>query len=89
MITEQEAWDEYMKLLDLQEKSLLFQSKGIELSRTDDRALVFDFVTRMKEAGFLRLENIQPEFTNWFFYCKGRRFSICQYTNGFLELRWG
>jgi hypothetical protein len=71
VITEQEAWDEHMKLMDLQAESILHQSKGIESSGID-RILVFDFVNRMKESGFLESENIQPGFRNWFFRCKIR-----------------
>jgi hypothetical protein len=89
MITEQEAWDEYANLFDLQEERILYQSNGIEPSRIIERALVFDFIKRMKEAGFLYVENIQPKFKNWFFKCKGRTFSICVYRDGWMELRWG
>jgi hypothetical protein len=88
MITEQEAWDEYKKLMDLQEKSILHQSKGIESSKINDCKLVTDFVTRMKEAGFLYLENKRLGVTNWFFSCNGRLFVISQDSSGFLELRW-
>ncbi|GHV78583.1 hypothetical protein AGMMS49944_03740 [Spirochaetia bacterium] len=86
-LTDQECWDEFMRLLDLQE-SIEGGGKGFLLDspRKDE---VKKFMKVMDSSGIEHSCNKQPSFTNWFYKCKGRSFSIVEYRLGWMELRWG
>jgi hypothetical protein len=86
MKTEQEFWDEYMKLLDAQ----VGDGVGKHFKADDPmQSIVYQFMKEMNEAGLEQKGTNCPRFTNRFFSCKGRTFSICKYANGKMELRWG
>jgi hypothetical protein len=99
---ELEFFDEYMKLCDLQTKNEKHQGRGF-LPEDSIRDQVFLLIARIKEAGLKEEETSGSYFRNWFFKCHGkikglenipdaiqyRTFSICVYSDGFMELRWG
>jgi hypothetical protein len=84
---EQEIFDEYMRLCDLQEKDSKRNSKGFSPS---DSAYnhVHLLMHKMRTAGLKVETTVGFSFHNWFFRCKDRTFSICVYNDGWMELRW-
>jgi hypothetical protein len=87
LVTEQTLWDEYMNLVALQIK---ISGKGTGFEKKDsNREKVWDWKRRADQARLADGMHMGKEFENWFFKCKGRNFSICEYADGWLELRWG
>jgi hypothetical protein len=95
--TEQEFFDEFMRLMDFQKKSEFRDSKGFE-PKDEHYKEVLALINDMEEAGFGQNHNFNLRFKNYFFKCGNklssgkvdtRTFSICIYISGWMELRWG
>ena len=86
MKNEQECWDEFMRLIDLQKK---YNDGKCFLPTDSIQDRVMAFMDEMREAGLEENKQSGSYFRNWFFRCQGRLFSICKYSNGKMELRWG
>jgi hypothetical protein len=83
---EQEIYDTYMHLCGMQREGN--GSKGfIPTDSICDS--VYWLMDKMREAGLKEDRSAGSYFINWFFRCMDRTFSICVYSDGWMELRWG
>jgi hypothetical protein len=87
-MTEQEIFDEYMRLCNLQNRYGRNNSKGFSSSDSICDQ-VYTLMDKMRDIGLKENKTVGRYFRNWFFICKDRTFSICVYANGYMELRWG
>jgi len=102
--TEQEFFDEYMRLVDLQDYNPNNRggSKGFIYGRKAfDEVLAL--IVEMEEANLNLKHNLNKNFKNYFFKCKNKYkhpdtdeeieisnvFSICIFNGFWMELRWG
>ena len=102
MRTEQECWDEFMRLIDLQPKNVHRNTRCFT-SPDQNIYCVLSLVDEMRKIGLKQQVQESAIFKNYFFRCKhtikhsdcgedvaeSRTLSICIYFAGWVELRWG